>query len=324
MDRLLHALRPDTFTLLILVTVALASVLPATGVAVDALDFAVKTSVMTLFFMHGARLAPQAVLQAIGHWRLQFAILAVTYALFPLLAIAAGPLFSRMLDPSLIAGMLFLCCLPSTVQSSIAFTSMAHGNVPAAACAASASNLLGIALTPLLIGLLLSQQGEVSLGAVGSIVMLLLVPFVAGQFARPWLGAWISRRRLLLTTVDRGAILLMIYSAFGKAVADGVWQRISGVDLLLVVVACMLLLALVLVLTIVGARRCGFSRDDEAAIVFCGSMKSLVTGMPMANVLFPGAQAGLLVIPLIVFHQVQLLVCVVLARRYGSAAREHA
>lgn len=320
MDRLLAALRPDSFTLLILATVGLASVLPATGAAAYGLDLAVQVSVATLFFLHGSRLAREAVLQAIGHWRLQLAILAVTFAVFPLLALGSGPVLVRVLDPTLCFGVLFLCCLPSTVQSSIAFTSLAHGNVPAAACAASASNLCGIAATPLLLGLLLSRQGEVSLGAVGSIVLLLLVPFVAGQLARPWIGGWVGRRRLLLTTVDRGAILLMIYSAFGKAVVGGVWQRISGVDLLLVVVVCAVLLALVLLLTIAGARRLGFSRADETAIVFCGSMKSLVTGMPMANVLFPGAQAGLLVIPLIVFHQLQLLACAVLARRYGRAA----
>jgi solute carrier family 10 (sodium/bile acid cotransporter), member 7 len=317
MERLFAALRPDSFTLLILATVALAAVWPATGGAVELVDLTVKASVVTLFFLHGARLAREAVLQAIGHWRLQLTILGITFGLFPLIALACGPLLVRMLDPTLWYGVLFLCCLPSTVQSSIAFTSMARGNVPAAACAASASNLLGIAFTPLLLGLLLSRQGDISFGAVGSIVLLLLVPFAAGQVARPWLGAWVSRRRLLLTTVDRGAILLMIYSAFGKAVVEGVWQRVSAWDLVVVVAASFVLLALVVTSAVVLSRRLGFTAADEATVVFCGSMKSLVTGMPMANVLFSGAQAGLLVIPLIVFHQVQLLVCAVLARRLG-------
>lgn len=318
MKRFLAALRPDSFTLMILATVALASVAPARGAVVPFIDAVVKASVMALFFLHGARLAREAVLQAIGHWRLQFLILALTFLAFPLLALIAGPLVSRALDPTLYVGFLFLCCLPSTVQSSIAFTSVGRGNVPAAACAASASNLLGIAITPLLTGLLLARVGEVTLGAIGSIVLLLLVPFVAGQVARPWLGPWVSRRRLLLTTVDRGAILLMIYASFGKAVDAGVWQRISGADLAVVVVASTVLLAAVVLLAVIVARRLGFTREDEVAIVFCGSMKSLVTGMPMANVLFGGAQAGILVIPLIVFHQVQLFACAVLARRYGS------
>jgi sodium/bile acid cotransporter 7 len=317
-NRLLSALRPDSFTLMMLATVLLASVAPARGAAVPLLDALVKAAVMALFFLHGARLAREAVLQAIGHWRLQFLILGLTYLLFPAIALATGPLASQALDPALSLGFVFLCCLPSTVQTSIAYTSVGRGNVPAAACAASASNLLGIVFTPLLTGLLLARQGAVTLGAFGTIVVLLLLPFVAGQVARPWLGGWIARQRLLLVTVDRGAILLMIYSAFGKAVDAGIWQRVSAGDLLFVVLLSGALLALVVTTGILAARRMGFSREDEVAIVFCGSMKSLVTGMPMANVLFPGAQAGILVIPMIVFHQVQLLTCGVLARRYGS------
>jgi len=320
-SRLLTALRPDSFTLMMLATVALATFAPARGAAVPLLDAVVKASVMALFFLHGARLAREAVLQAIGHWRLQFLILALTYLLFPAIALAAGPLGSRALEPALYLGFVFLCCLPSTVQTSIAYTSVGRGNVPAAACAASASNLLGIVFTPLLTGLLLARQGTVTLGALGTIVVLLLLPFVAGQVARPWLGPWVARRRLLLTTVDRGAILLMIYSAFGKAVDAGIWQRVSAGDLMLVVFVSIVLLAAVVATAILAARRLRFSREDEVAIVFCGSMKSLVTGMPMANVLFPGAQAGLLVIPMIVFHQVQLLSCGVLARRYGAGAQ---
>jgi sodium/bile acid cotransporter 7 len=320
MERLLAALRPDSFTLMILAAVGLATVLPATGAAVDWLDAAVKLSVMALFLLHGARLSRQAVLQALRDWRLQSTVLAVTFGLFPLVAFVCGPVLVHILEPTLYFGVLFVGCLPSTVQSSIAFTSMGRGNVPAAACAASASNLLGIFITPLLIGLLLAREGEISFAAIGSIVLLLLVPFAVGQVARPWLGEWVGRRRLLLMTVDRAAILLMIYSAFGKAVVGGVWRRVSWLDLLLVVVVCLVLLVIVVALAVLTARRMRFSREDEVATVFCGSMKSLVTGMPMANVLFPGAQAGVLVIPLIVFHQVQLLACAVLARRYGRAA----
>lgn len=318
MDRLLAALRPDSFTLMIVGVVVLATVLPATGAAVPVLDAVVRASVMALFFLHGARLARETVLQAVLHWRLQLLILLLTFAVFPLVGLLARPLLAQVFEPSLALGVLFLCCLPSTVQSSIAFTSVGQGNVPAAACAASASNLAGIVITPLLTGWLLARQGEVSLAAAWSIVTLLLLPFAAGQLARPWLGEWIGRRRLLLTTVDRGAILLMVYAAFGKAVVGGVWQRVSAWDLLLVLLACVVLLAVVVGLAVLAARRLGFSREDEVAIVFCGSMKSLVTGMPMANVLFPGAQAGILVIPLIVFHQFQLLACAVLARRYGK------
>ncbi len=318
MDRLPSALRPDGFTLAILATVVVASLAPATGTAIDVLDDASRLSVMALFLLHGARLAREAVLEAIGRSRLQLTILAVTFVLFPCLALATAPLLAGVFDPALQVGIVFLCCLPSTVQSSIAFTSMAQGNVAAAACAASASNLLGIVATPLLTGLLLARHGGVGLDAVGSIVMLVLGPFVAGQLLRPRIGAWVMRQRRVLSTVDRGSILLMVYAAFGKAVVGGVWQRLSAADLVAVTLACMMLLAVVILLAVVAARRLRFDRADEATIVFCGSMKSLVTGLPLANALFPGAQAGVLVIPLIVYHQVQLLVCAVIARRYGA------
>ena len=106
----------------------------------------------------------------------------------PLLGLALKPLLQPLVTPELYLGVLFLCVLPSTVQSSIAFVSVARGNVAAAVCSASASNLLGMFLTPLLAGLVLSsQQGAggavVSLDAVGKIALQLLLPFVAGQVA---------------------------------------------------------------------------------------------------------------------------------------------
>jgi sodium/bile acid cotransporter 7 len=311
-------LKLDSFTLSLVASVALASVLPASGAAADVIDVAIKLAVMLLFFLHGARLPREAVIQAVKHWRLQLLILALTFALFPLIGWATAPIASRVLEPALVSGLLFLCCLPSTVQSSIAFTSLGQGNVPAAACAASASNLVGIVVTPLLTGVLLARHGTIALGAVGTILVLLLVPFIAGQVARARVGAWAARRHTLVGLVDRGSILLMVYGAFGKAVIGGVWQRLSGADVLWIVVTSCALLALVVSLAVFASRRLRFSREDEAAIVFCGSMKSLVTGMPMANVLFPGAVVGVLVLPVIVFHQVQLLACALLARRYAT------
>lgn len=324
MQRVLTALRPDPFTLALLGTVVVASAFPVSGPAVGLLDNGVKVAVMLLFFLHGARLPHEAVLQALAHWRLHLVVLAITFLLFPLLGWAAAPLATRVFNASLVYGLLFLCCLPSTVQSSITFTSIAQGNIPAAACSASASNLVGIFITPLLTGLLLARQGGVSFGAVGSIATLLLLPFVLGQLLRPMVGRWVGERRTMLALVDRGSILLMIYAAFSKAVIAGMWSRVSAMDLTLLTVACALLLVLVVLLAMLAARGLRFSKEDEITIMFCGSMKSLVTGVPMANVLFPGAQAGVIVLPLMIFHQLQLLACAVLARRYGSRGVEPA
>ncbi len=313
----MRALRLDPFTVALVATVAVASFLPVSGRATDVVDGAVKIAVMLLFFLHGARLSREAVLQGVFHWRLHLVVLASTFVLFPLLGFALKPLADRVLEPSLYLGVLFLCCLPSTVQSSIAFTSIARGNVPAAVCAASASNLFGILFTPLLTGVLLARHGATSFEAVGSIATLLLLPFIAGQVLRAWIGAWVVRHNRLLSLVDRGSILLMVYAAFSKAVIGGIWSQVSALQLATLLALCCLLLAAVLLLTSLGARRLGFSKEDEITIVFCGSKKSLVTGVPMASVLFPSPQAGIIVLPLMIFHQVQLLVCAVLARRYA-------
>ena len=311
----------DGFTWALIGTVAIATLVPAGGELAQALDILVKAAVMALFFLHGARLSYEAVFAGIAHWRLHLAVLSSTYLLFPLLGLVLAPLANAALGPTLALGVLFICCLPSTVQSSIAFTSIAHGNVPAAVVSASLSNILGIVLTPLLTGLLLARSGAFSGAAFLSIATLLLFPFIAGQLLRPWVGGWVARHRSMLGIVDRGSILLMVYAAFSKAVIGGLWSNVSPGQLALLVLACCVLLALVLLITMHGARRLGFNHADEIPIVFCGSKKSLVSGVPMANVLFPGAAAGTIVLPLMIFHQIQLLVCAWLAQRYAARSR---
>src|SRR5690606_24818958 len=142
------------------------------------------------------------------------------FVLFPLLVLALKPLILPLVGETLYRGMVYLSVLPATVQSAIAFTSMARGNVPAAICSAAASSLLGIVLTPLLV-MLLMDAGDGSgsgLDAVGKIVLQLLVPFLAGHAARRWIGAWVARHQRWLKFVDQGSILLVVYTAFSDAV----------------------------------------------------------------------------------------------------------
>jgi sodium/bile acid cotransporter 7 len=318
----LARLRPDTFTLLLVATVVLASVLPVQGEAAALFGIATDIGIALLFFLHGARLSRDTVIAGVTHWRLHLTILATTFVLFPLLGLAASLSLSALLTPALATGILFLTVLPSTVQSSIAFTSMAGGNVPAAVCAASASNLIGMVATPLLVGLLFSVKGVgFSFGVLGTIVVQLLLPFLAGQVLQPYIGGFVRRHRPLLVIVDRGAILMVVYSAFSAAVVSGLWHQFDVQAILTMVLVDMALLAVVLVVTTWGSRRLGFSREDEIAIVFCGSKKSLASGVPMANVIFAGSAIGAIVLPVMLFHQIQLMVCAWLARRYAERRR---
>ncbi|WP_332876942.1 bile acid:sodium symporter family protein [Massilia sp. S19_KUP03_FR1] len=317
-------LMPDVFTFAILCMVALASVLPVTGQAAVVFGDITALAIGLLFFLHGAKLSREALLAGLTHWRLHLLVLALTYVMFPLLGLAIKPLALLVLAPDLYLGILFLSVLPSTVQSSIAFTAVARGNVPAAICSATASNFLGIFLTPLLVGTLVlhgaAASGHSALDSVLSIVEQLLLPFIAGQLLRPWIGAWIDRNKGMLKYVDQGSILLVVYTAFSASVAEGLWHSMSAGTLLALTGVCCLLLAVALGIAMVISRKLGFSKEDQIAIVFCGSKKSLASGIPMAKVLFAPTSLGLVILPLMLFHQIQLMVCAVLAQKYAQRA----
>ncbi|WP_313176952.1 bile acid:sodium symporter family protein [Massilia sp.] len=315
-----HKLAIEPYTVALLGMVVLASVLPASGQVADVLGNVTTFAIGLLFFLHGAKLSREAIVAGLLHWRLHLLVLASTFVMFPLMGLAIKPLALGLLTPDLYLGILFLCVLPSTVQSSIAFTAMARGNVAAAVCSASASNFLGIFLTPLLVGALIVQgAGDAGFGwpQVLSIVEQLLLPFLAGQLLRPWIGAFIDRHKPVLRYVDQGSILLVVYTAFSESVTEGLWQHVSGATLAALLGICALMLAIALGLATWTSRRLGFSKEDEITIVFCGSKKSLATGVPMAKVLFAPSALGMIILPVMLFHQIQLMVCAVLAQRWA-------
>ncbi|BCW87627.1 hypothetical protein sos41_07570 [Alphaproteobacteria bacterium SO-S41] len=309
----------DPYIALMLATVALAAVLPARGDGAVVAGIAADAGIVFLFFLYGTRISPRAAWNGLKQWQLHLAVLLSTFVLFPVLGIGLNLAAGSLLPSALATGIIFLCVLPSTVQSSIAFTSIARGNVAAALCAASASNILGIFLTPLLAAALLHTGGvQLSFGVFRDIVLQLLVPFVAGQLLRPWVGGFVQRHKQILGYADRGSILLIIYVAFSKGMVDNVWSQVAPLDLVVLLILLAGLLAAALALTALIARRfMRLSVEDEIVLQFCGSKKSLASGLPIASVLFAGPQLSLIVLPLMLFHQLQLMVCAVLARRYA-------
>ena len=297
----------------------LAALFPATGGAAHVSQGGANGAVALLFFLYGSRLSTREAVDGLRHGRLHLTVLTCTFVVFPLLGVAARGLVPYVIAPQLYAGFLFLCLLPSTVQSSIAFTSIARGNVAAAICAGSFSSLAGIVLTPLLTALLIGGDAGVGGHAVLGICLQLLAPFVAGQLLRRWTRTFLTRHRRVLGYVDRGSILLVVYTAFSAGMAEGIWRRVPLPRLLELLAAEAVLLAVMLTLTAYGARRLGFGRADRVTVVFAGSKKSLASGLPMATVLF-GGHAGLAVLPLMLFHQMQLMVCAVIAKRWAREA----
>ncbi|MFE5036681.1 bile acid:sodium symporter family protein [Streptomyces sp. NPDC056683] len=305
----------DPYVLLLLGTVCLAALLPARDTAADVASGASTAAIAFLFFLYGARLSTREAVDGLRHWRLHVTVLVCTFVVFPVLGMAARGLVPVLLTHPLYQGFLFLTLVPSTIQSSIAFTSIARGNVPAAICAGSFSSLIGIVLTPLLAAALLGNSGGgFSADSIVKIVLQLLVPFVAGQLLRRWIGDFLTRHKRILGLVDRGSILLVVYTAFSEGMVRGIWHQVSVVRLAGLLAVEAVLLAVMLLLTWYGAKALGFGRGDRIAIQFAGSKKSLASGLPMASVLF-GAHASLAVLPLMLFHQMQLMVCAIIAKR---------
>jgi sodium/bile acid cotransporter 7 len=319
LQSLINRFKPDPYIAAIVGMVGLATILPAQGVMAPIMTKVTTFAIALLFFIYGARLSREAVVAGLTHWRLQLAVFLSTFLLFPILGLGMNVLMRPLIGGPLALGLLFLSTLPSTVQSSIAFTSIARGNVAAALCSASISNLVGVVVTPVLVGLLLGTVGGFSGGAIRDIALQLFLPFALGQGLRTWIGPWIMRHRSLTSYVDRGSILLVVYTAFSEGVVAGLWHQVDVFSLVILLIANLVLLGVVLAATTMISRSMGFSKEDEIAIVFCGSKKSLASGLPMANILFASQPhlIGLLVLPLMLFHQVQLMACAALAKRYA-------
>ncbi|KFL32829.1 membrane protein [Devosia riboflavina] len=313
----------DYYLFLLVGTVVLATLLPASGIGAEIVDQVAYFAVAFLFFLYGAKLNTSAIVAGITNWRLQGLVFGFTYLLFPLCGLILAAALSPWIEDELAIGIVYLSVLPSTVQSSIAFTSIARGNVPAAVCAASTSNILGVFLTPALVALLLHSSGEgISLQSIMDIGLQILAPFILGQLLRPLVGGFISRHTLLTQVVDRGSILIIVYSAFSAGVIAGIWEEVGLGSLTIIIVADILLLAFVMVSTWLAGRAAGLDPADRLTLLFCGSKKSLASGLPMANILFAGQAVSMIILPLMLFHQIQLFVCAVIAQRAGHLADE--
>ncbi len=315
----------DNFTLILIAIVLAATLVPAYGEGAVIFGWITDLAIALLFFLHGAKLSREAIIAGATHWRLHILVFACTFIMFPILGLISKPLLLPLLGMPLFIGVLYLCALPGTVQSAIAFTSIARGNIPAAVCSASASSLIGIVLTPVLLKLLLdadASDASDTMQAVKKISLQLLLPFVVGHLMRPLIGRWIDRNRSWLKNVDQSSILLVVYTAFSESVIGGLWNAVPPKALIILTVVCCIMLAIVLYLTTWLARRFHFNREDEIAIVFCGSKKSLATGVPMAQVLFSATAIGPALLPIMIFHQIQLMACAFIANRYALQLTE--
>jgi sodium/bile acid cotransporter 7 len=305
----------DLFTLILIATLILAFLLPAKGSIYNVFYALSKIVVAILFFLHGARLSPKNVIDGFANYKLQLLILISTFVLFPLVTLLLKPFIGLLLEKDLVMGFLFLSTLPSTVQSSIAFTSIARGNVAAAVCAASASSLLGVLITPFLVSLLVASNAHSSfLETLGDLLIQLVLPFAVGMLLRPKLSAFLERHKKITNVTDRLSVIFIVYVSFSHAANTGIFHSLSFEMLPPLILVSCVILAIALIFTWKMSTFLKFPYPDKAAVLFCGSKKSLMTGVPMANIIFPQSVASLIIIPLMLFHQIQLIVCSFIAK----------
>ncbi|MBQ3218707.1 MAG: bile acid:sodium symporter [Akkermansia sp.] len=319
--------RADRFTIGIIISVLLGLLLPCTGAVAEMFDVLTNAAIVLLFYLYGVKLSRESVVAGLLNWRLQLMVFGFTFIFFPIAMPLLRPIFEPLVGSALFMGLVYVACLPSTVQSSIAFTAVAGGNVPAAVCSASVSSLLGVFLTPLLAGLLFtganSSGAEVGLDTVLKICYQILLPFVLGQVSQRFLRKWVTEHKGLIKWNDQGTIWLVIYTSFSGATANGYWQLLAFEHLLGLILVCSIFLCITFTITYYSSRWMGFNREDRITIVFCGSKKSLAVGAPMMLAIF-GELDNNLLLPLMVFHQVQLMACAQLARLWQQKAEQNA
>lgn len=319
---MLKRLIPDRFVMVLFATLVLASVLPVQGAAVPVANAVSQAAIFALFYLHGLRLPRAEVVMAARNWRLQALIALFVFAAMPLAGLALAPLAGLWLPAGLATGLVFLTVLPTTVQSSISYASIGGGNVAASVMASAVLNLMGIVVTPLLLVLVLGAQGEGALGwgVAGKIMLILLLPFCLGQLSQRWLGGWARRQKALLSIMDKAAIAIAVYVAFSSAVANGLWQTVDLGALARLAALLLVLLGFAFAGSWMLGGAAALARGDRISLVFAGAHKSIATGAPMAAILFHGPEAGMVILPALLYHQAQLIVSAPLANRLAAAA----
>ncbi|PPI88903.1 hypothetical protein CRV09_01210 [Candidatus Pantoea edessiphila] len=310
----------------IIITVLLASFIPLKGSFIYLFKYLTIIAISVLFYMHGAKLSHEKIISGSRNWKLHLWITFSTFILFPILGLILVRWNPININREIDSGFLYLCSMPATVQSAIALTSIAGGNVAASICSASVSSLLGIFISPLIVDLLLSLHNtNINIGneikQIIKIILQILIPFLLGHISRRWINLWIDKNHNLINKIDQISILLVVYSAFSDAVNNGIWHQVSCYDLFYIIIECVLLLFFVLIINYFFSRLLKFNRHDEIVVLFCGSKKSLANGIPLANILFPVGSIGMIILPLMVFHQIQLMVCSYIAQYYKENNR---
>lgn len=213
----------------------------------------------------------------------------------------------------------YLGCLPSTVQSATAYSSLAGGNVASSVVAAALLNIVGVFVTaPLFSWIAGSEGGGLHTDGLVKVATILLLPFILGQISQGWLGGWVKDHRQLATWFDRASIAIAVYVAFSGAVEQRFWSRVDAPGWLWLAGGTAVLLAFAHGGAWLLGGALGLDRPNRITMLFAGAQKSIAMGAPLASVLFPPAVAGVVLLPILLYHLVQLVMAAPLATRLNS------
>ena len=307
---LLSRIIPDRFIGILIATIAVASILPVRGSDVETANLISSAAVFLIFLLHGIRLPRAEVIAGVRNWRVQGALFLFVFGAMTLVGLALARLTDGWLPPLVALGFLYAGVLPTTVQSATTYTSIARGAVAVSVIASALINLAAIVVTPTLFALLAGRDGGVSLSGdlAGRIALILLLPFIVGQMVQRWARPMVLRHPAGVKLMDQGAIAIAVYVAFSAAVVDGIWTKLSGGDyaVLGAGVAAMLLAGFGGAWLLGGAMK--LARPERTAVLFAGAHKSIAVGAPLAALLFPANAAGMVLLPILIYHLAQLIV----------------
>jgi sodium/bile acid cotransporter 7 len=308
--------RIDPMVKLITCALLLATVLPVRGKSHEWAQLVANAAVFLLFLLYGLKLSRREVLAGLGNHRLLVPLVAWVFGAMSLAGWLLWNASIGFVPTALALGFLYLGVLPSTVQSATAYSSLAGGNVASSVVAAALINIVGVFVSAPLFSVLAGSHAAAFHGeALVKVVTMLLLPFVIGQIAQGFTRTWVAGHKSLITFMDRASIGIAVYVAFSGAVEQGIWTRVDALGWIAVLLGC----ALAMVFGYGGAWLLGgllkLPRGDRISLLFAGAQKSVAMGAPLATVLFAPAQAGIIILPLLVYHLVQMIVAAPMATR---------
>lgn len=314
----------DRFVLAILAMILLGRFLPQAGVYRGTIDLHLLSDigVSLIFLFYGIKLNPSKLRSDLGNWHLHVVVQLATFVAFPSIVLVAMHFFSTPATHLLWLGVFFMAALPSTVSSSVVMVSIAKGNIPSAIFNASISALVGVFITPVWVGLIVSsasgQMGDLS-SVIIKLVVQVLVPVAVGMLLNRHLGAWAGRHNRGLKLFDQSIILSIVYMSFSESFSRNLFAQLSGINLLMLGVGVVALFYVVYGLIHLTSKTLGFNREDRITALFCGSKKSLVHGTVMSSILFSGmGSLGIILLPIMVYHAMQLVLVSFIAQRMGE------